>query len=625
MSLSFPPKKEKIISPWKEDENLGDLEPEGDENGTSKMNNFTKAAIFVFILTLLGAGYYYFITRPTGVNASVEFSKPDQIFSGLPFILKIPFSNNSDQILKNAKLSVYLPEKVYYMQGLRNQRVIENSIGDVGPGSVDTSHVFKLLVVGDSQSVKRIEAKLSYQLSGSSAQFESSNGIDLPVGQPAVDLSFEAPQNVFSGSTFDMTIKYKNNSGDDFTNDVILNMDYPSDFQFSRVSSRDLPQAEKSNPAADIASTRWNLGKLHKDASGSITITGVLIGADQSSMEFHGAVSGGGSDFNGQTIVISEQTANVSISSSPLSVSLLVNGSENYVARAGDELVYNIRYKNSSASTFENITLKVSLSGDMFDFSTVRTDAAFDPLKNTFTWMAANSSALARLSPEEEGTVSIDIKLKKDFFIRRVSDKNFSLKVKTEISSPTVPQGTQASKTISVASFENKIAGKVDIQAKAFWRDATSGILNSGPYPPRVNKPTQYTIHWILANYVTDASGVEVSAFLQSGARWTGKVKSNTASSSPSYDPTSGKVIWNIGDIIANKGVISNPVEAVFQVEVTPAANQLNQYITFLGDTSVKWADNFIDAQYTGSEQALTTALQDDTTIGSFVSRGVQQ
>ncbi len=614
MPPSFPQKKEKIISPWKEDEKLGDFEPGEDESETPTMNNFMKATIFVFVLALLGGGYYYFITRPTGANVGVEFSKPDQIFSGRPFILRVPFSNNSDQILKNAKLSIYLPEKVYYMEGSQNQRVIENQLGDVGPGSVNTSNSFKLLVVGDSQSVKRVEAKLSYQLTGSSAQFESRNTIDLPVGQPAIDLSFETPQNVFSGSTFDITVKYKNNSGEDFVGDVILKMDYPSGFQFS-----------KGNPTATTANNQWNLGKFPKDANGSIIITGVIIGADQSSMEFHAAVSGGGSDFNGQTIVVSEQTANISISASPLSVSLKVNGSDNYIARAGDELIYNITYKNSSASTFENITLKASLSGDMFDFSTVRTDAAFDPIKNTFTWLAANSSALARLSPGEEGTVSIDVRLKKDFFIRRVSDKNFYLKMKTEISSPTVPQETQASKTISVANFENKIAGRVDIKAKAFWRDAVAGILNSGPYPPRVNMPTQYTIHWILANYATDVSSVEISAFLQSGARWTGKVKSSVASSSPSYDPTSGKVIWSVGDIMANKGVISDPVEAVFQVELTPAANQLNRYVPFLGDTAVKWTDNFIGAQFTGSYQALTTALQDDTTISASVNRGVQQ
>ena len=172
--------------------------------------------------------------------------------------------------------------------------------------------------------------------------------------------------------------------------------------------------------------------------------------------------------------------------------------------------------------------------------------------------------------------------------------------------------------------METKVAGKITINAKALWRDASSGILNSGPYPPRVNQPTKYTVHWALTNYSTDVSGAQVSAFLQSGAKWTGVTKSNI-NSQPSYDFSTGKVTWDVGDLMATKGVISQQPEAIFQVEVTPAANQLNQFITFLGNTAVTGKDNFTGIQLNDTGQALTTELPDDQTVGNLPNRGVQQ
>ncbi|MDO8664856.1 MAG: hypothetical protein Q7K44_04950 [Candidatus Liptonbacteria bacterium] len=613
MSFEDNQQKKKVSSPWKEDEKLGDFEPKKDTSENSSMSTFAKVAIFfIFVAAIFSSAYYYFFMRPAGANVAIEFSvNPDQVFAGNPFILTIPVSNFSDQVLKNVRLSIYLPDKISYLDGSSDQRIVEKNIGDIGPGSVNSNNDFKLLALGDVQTLRHIEAKLAYQLAASTADFESKSGVDISVGQQAVDLSFDLPQGVFGGSSFDMTVKYQNNSGRDFSDDVLLKMDYPSGFQF--VKSSIAPTSGNN--------TQWNLGKLPKGANGSLTLTGSIVGAGQSSFDFHGAVSTG---FNGKTFTIAEQTGSVSISASPLSISPSVNGSTDYVARAGDRLIYNFHYKNDSSEVFQNIIIKASLSGEMFDFSSLRTDAAFDPIRNTFAWMTANAPVLAKLSPGEEGTVSIELNLKKDFPIRRISDKNYSLKLQVEINSPTVPSGTAASKTVSVADMETKVAGKIAIGAKAFWRDASSGILNNGPYPPRVNQPTKYTVHWLLTNYSTDVSGIQTSAFLQSGAKWTGVTKSNI-DNQPSYDSSTGKVTWDVGNLMATKGVISQQPEAIFQVEVTPAENQLNQLITFLSDTSVTGQDNFTGIQLSDTGQALTTALPDDKTIETSVSRGVQQ
>jgi hypothetical protein len=204
-----------------------------------------------------------------------------------------------------------------------------------------------------------------------------------------------------------------------------------------------------------------------------------------------------------------------------------------------------------------------------------------------------------------------------------VSDKNFTLTIAAEISSPTVPEGTSADRTVSVANASNKVMGKTDIIAEALWRDAKAGILNTGPYPPKVNQPTQYTIHWKVVNYATDVSDIQVSAYLQAGVRFTGTVKSNIGTS-PVYDQNSGLITWNIPSLPATKGVISPPAEAIFQVEATPSSNQVNRDMPLMSETNLEAKDMFTGLQIQSKAPGVDTRIPTDTTV-NVSNRTVQQ
>jgi hypothetical protein len=206
-----------------------------------------------------------------------------------------------------------------------------------------------------------------------------------------------------------------------------------------------------------------------------------------------------------------------------------------------------------------------------------------------------------------------------------LGDKNFTLKMNAQISSPTVPPGTQASSTISAVSAENKVGGKISLSVPAYWRDAASGVLNSGPYPPKVNQTTQYTIHWAITNYSTDVENVTVSASLQSGTTCTGIVKSNV-SAVPACNAATGLVTWTIPtNIPATTGITGPPAEAVFQVQNMPAINQTGNAVTLLGPTTLQATDVFTGAAYKISADAITTDLPNDKTISNSQNRRVTQ
>ncbi len=563
--------------------------------------------LVVAIVIAAGVAAYYFFLGPKGAEVFLEFVKPNEVLVGQPFNLSVSFSNTSDRILEDVKLSLILPAGLALMGESKDQRVSEQLVGDLGPGSLNQES-FNLIALDGAQSLKRVQAKLSYRLGGGSATvFESSAETDIAVGRPTVDLSFTLPEKVFSGEDFEMALTYKNNANQDLKN-FRLKVDYPPVFQYKGSS---LEPASGNNT--------WNIVSLGRGEEGVLVISGNAVGPANSLSGFKAEID---TDVQGQRYILTSQSANLGISSSPLSLEVRVNDNPEYLARPGDALNYSFIYRNNSNVAMENVNIRATLTGEMFDFAAVRTNAAFSSLTNTFTWNAANTSALLTLPPGGEGRVEAYLQVKNAYPIRRLSDKNFSLKVQAEIESKTVPPGTIAASTISVARLETKVISKMEVDALAYFRDAASGIVNSGSYPPRVNRPTQYTVHWAVKNYASDVTGAKVRAYLQSGTRFTGVVKSNTASV-PVYNAASGEVVWDIGNIAATKGVIDAPLEAIFQIENTPAINQLGQKVALIGETQITAQDSFAGVEISDTDFSITTDLPDDKTIGQS-DRAVQ-
>lgn len=525
----------------------------------------------------------------------VEFSKPDQVFVGQPFSVLVSLSNPSNDALNDVKLSLSVPEGVSFLGQPEDQRVLELSIGDIGPGSVEQPSV-NLIALSGSQTLKRLATKLSYRTSASSAQFEERSVVDIVVAQSAVNLSVGIPQEIVGGEGFNVVLQYQNVSDQPFK-DLELEIAYPSAFSFI-----------ESDPKPMKGNNSWKLADLEKGESGSITIRGRIIGPERSFFGFRARIS---AELFGRTYTISSQVANLAIAASPLFLEVTVNENTDYIAKLGDGLTYSLRYKNNSDITFENLTLRAQLVGSLFDFRTVSGKGFFNSLTNTFTWDVANNPKLIVLGPGQEGSVELSVRLADRFPVRRLGDKNFTLKAEAQVESPTVPFGTAAEKTISVASLENRVSGALEVDASGFFFDAASGFVNRGPYPPKVDQPTQYTIHWRIRNYAVDMLNVHVSSFLLSGSRWTGNVKSSI-DVKPTYDPSSGRVTWDISSLVANKGIVGEIIEAVFQIENTPAVNQIGKVIPLMNRTDIQAEDTFTGLTLRNSDVEITTELPDD-------------
>ena len=558
-------------------------------------------AIIALIVVFIGSGFFiYQYLQSRGL--SMEIKSPAEINIGVPFDLTVNFNNQSRNILKNAQLSLNLPDGAVILGATEAQRVFTENLGDIGIGSL-SQKTFRLLIIKDENTIKQFKAFISYGASGiGQARFEERKDFDLRINPAGVSLDLTPPDQVLSGAKFDLKINYHNLSQESFSG-LELRLDYPASFSF-----------DSANPKPSEDNNLWKLKDLSPNSDGNIVVSGRLIGPSSSFFNFDAKLY---MNILGRRYLINQKSGSVTISPSPLELTLSLNEQENYVARLGDQLVYAIPYKNNSGVGLADVVIKVKLIGDLYNFNTLQSKANFNSITNTLTWNASNLPELKVLSAGDSGMVTFQIRVKDQFPIRRLGDKNFNLKIEAEISSPTVPYYLSAAQTTGLANLETKVAGAVKIETKAYFRDADSGIANRGPWPPKVNQPTQYTVHWLITNYSTDIRNVEIRAFLESGVSWTGKVKGN-ANSLPVYNDRTQEVVWLINKIPATKGVISSPLEVVFQIEAIPNITQAGNYQPLIKETSITAIDDFTETRIQNQATGVTTVLPDDLTVSQI-------
>lgn len=578
--------------------------PDASQPGFFKRHELLFFTIGIFLLIALAGVVYYLLLPPATPNVVITFSEPSSAVIGQPFPLTVTVANDSKSVLQNADLNISLPNGLSFVGDAPSERTVTESIGSLSSQTINPPQTIQVIadptVAGTSQT---IGAQVTYQTAATAAtQFQNSVNTSVTIGsQSALALSYNAPSSIFSGQNFDITVNYQNNTTGTLDG-VELGMQFPPAYHFV-TSSGTAP----TGAADDL----WNLGTLAPNATGTLVITGNIVGPTAAQYQLTGTI---GASFSGQNYAASAAPVSFAVTPSPLSLTIALNNSQNYVAGLGDDLSYTLTYTNNSNVAFQSVNISATLVGAMYDFSSLKTDGSFNSQSNAITWYAANVPQLASVAAGQSGTVTFTIGTKGSFPIKLPSDKDYTLNVTARATSPTVPPNTAGTNTMSVTALTSKVGGKVSLISDGFYKEASTTISNTGPYPPVVNQATKYTIHWTITNYFTDVQNVTVSAYLQSGSTLTGVATSTglASTSLPVYNPGTGEVSWTIPYIPATTGVISPPVQAVFQITNTPAVNQVGQSVPLLGPATLTATDIYTSSTVTTQAAAVTTHLTDD-------------
>lgn len=571
-------------------------------------------------VAIAASGAYYFLfAGASSQGVQIVFKGPEKIAYGAPFELRVGVGNSSAAVWKGASLSLTLPAGFVFAGDSAGAGFMAKQIGDVGTGSF-TEIPFMVMAVaqlpdalavatstvdgygavgkGDEAPVAErptaFQAQLSYVQAGSSAVFEKTEEWVPPAVASGFELAVTAPEKAASGEQVEITVTYANKTGEDLDG-LAVKVAYPDSFAFVSASA---------DP--DSGTNVWNIGGLKQGSADSLVIKGRLAVAGTAQFGVSVARSSGSAKYP-----IAAGSASVTVETAPLALLMDVNDQPDYVARLGDTLAYTLSYTmDGLAPPRGGINLTADLFSPFFDIATVvPADGGVlgrgpDGIPRV-SWHVAKPDA-------EGGSVRFSVKLKKEYGIRRLGDRNFVLKVHGEVVAGTV---------VGALDYETKLAGQTDVSSRGYFRDASSGIVNKGAMPPKVGNLTEYTVHWKLVNYATDVRGVTVRAKVPAGVTFTGTVKSNV-DGKPVYDPATREVIWRLDRVSATTGLIGTAPEAVFQLSSVPTADMKGKNAPLLGVTDLSATDDFTGIVIRSSAPEVTTALPDDATA---VGQGIVQ
>jgi hypothetical protein len=553
--------------------------------------------IFLVIVVISSIGFYYWLTSFKKSLVDFNISGPTQVASGESVSYSISYWNNTNQILENANLTIRYPQDALVPNGKVIQNIDLGNIGIGGGGKQEINFSF----IGSDKSIEKLEAVLNYKPQNTTSTFENDASEEAAINGSALGIDFKAPEAVLPNIRSIYVVHYKNNT-DKVFNNVSIEADYPSDFNF--VSSDKTP----SN-----GNNVWNLGDLNPNEEGDISIVGVLRNTQNITFNLSIGVNEGGKFYK-----FTQSSAQINLASLPLKLDISVNGESSIIANPSDSLRFKIRYENSAGMALSDVILKAKLDGLMYDFSTLKTNGFFNGQTNTITWNAGNIPDFKSLQSGESGEVEFDITVKSQYIIRTFRDKNFLLQIAASLETPTVPPSL-AVKSLSVENdLALKVNTKAELKTKGYYYDSV--IKNSGPLPPRVNQTTTYTIHWQITNYSNDMDSVVVKSVLPQGVRWLNN-KAGAGGATLEYNDRTNELTWNVGKVSAGTGVLLDPYEVIFQLALTPSINRANYVVSVLEDSNLTGKDVFTGIDISAAVSALKTDMPDDPNVGLSKSR----
>jgi len=521
------------------------------------------------VIVLVGIFIWNYLNH--GGQPEIMVSVPQDVSRGGPFDLDIGISNTSDLVLQNSSLNIYLDDGLVFW-GTPHENILTDNIGNISPGNLLKKH-YKIIPVGSLNSSSKINISLVY-FNNKGSRFEIKKDFTVVITSSAFNLSVTSPQNPPSGSLFSFTLNYTNNSGYDFSN-LYLIMDAPDGFELRSAS---FPFSKLSK--------KFTLGPSLSGQTEKINISGIFT--DQSSNSFNIPFKLflviNGKDYN-----VADYVANFNLSQPSVGINILVNGSSNYLAKSNDHLVYTILYQNLGQTAIKDATVQVVLSG-FVDWNSIKTNGKYNQEKRTITWDSTVDHHLSLIEPSFSGVLSFELNIAGSVptSLNALSNKN--LYVKADVSLLNSSDNGSLS-TVAETVEEVKVGSLVYFNVNAFLNDPN--FPSKGPFPPRADIPTTYSVHWYVTNFGNDLSYVKIQAPLPPNVKFIGNGQSNLPLSVPVYDADTKSVVWDIGDVFAGSGFLNGPLEGSFQLEVTPTSYDVGSFVTILGQSNFQALDNF--------------------------------
>lgn len=576
----------------------------------------------IIALFVIGGGLFaWFYVGTRGQEVRITIQGREEVESGEIITIPVVFRNITSVTLKDVELVVLLPEGSMARGGSADiftvPRVMEK-IDDVGAGE---ERIFEIPVrmFGYEGEEKTVEATLRYRPENLRAEFLARETKTFKVARVPLNLTWEIPANLSRGQTFEIKVRYVSDAAASYEQ-MTFRVQYPPGFSFI-----------SADPKPDGENALWNVGTIERGKENIITIRGTISGEEGEVKTFVGGL--GVYDFKTKAWKAWREVAvETHIAVTPLAVQGFLGGVRERTVNPGEQLNVSVQYRNNTPYTIRNVSVRAFLEAeslvrpnlasgllagdpkaaqDVLDFGSflIRGGGVFDALTRSVVWGPAASEGLREVSPGQNGTFELSVRVREQSVIRSEKDKNIGIRLRTHIDAAGSPDELRGTDLSSQDSLVFKLRTKTAGAARSVYH--VSPIPNSGPLPPRVGKKTSYAIMFELQNFTNDLENFEIRAFLPPNVVWENVMYPKDMRIT--HDASSGQIRWTIGTLRAGIGVLGPSLTGAFQVSVTPSEADVGRPLLLMQEARASAFDVFVKEDHREEFEAVSTELRSDS------------
>ncbi|MBI4121745.1 MAG: hypothetical protein HY461_00280 [Parcubacteria group bacterium] len=541
------------------------------------------ALVAVFLFAIYITLFYQRAVQHQQIELAIQPSVA-AIASGQALSAKIQVRNNGRQAMLDAYVTI--PSSVEF--SLAQSQPDQQADGRIPLGTIKPGRQAKVdiegFVVGETGGSVRINAVLHYRTAGfDQAQTKLvSEGVYIPGSLLELDAHF--PESIAANKAFDFEITYANHSPVTNFASVSFVPVFPPGWE-----------TISSAPGNDPATDTWTL-----DSLGSLQ-SGVIKGRAR---------------LRSQTAL--QAPVKLQVYAAPAGRPLLQDEVAFSLPVFYPRVSLNTRLTPQRAALGETIQAAVEITnGESFDLREAALRFSVnDALVDTSSYGAVfgNGTLIVPLETLVAGVrrqVSVPFPLQKTVNAAKAFGQDrvtFDLHGEffyTDDAGKTV--------VIPLDDLSSHIDSDLIVMANARYYSPDGEAIGAGPLPPRAGEKTTYVVFVRLQNQLHPLRDAVVSARVPAGAVWEG-LGSVTLGSPVIYDEATRMVRWEVGEVADYKTTFADDTYgAVFQISLTPSADEVSQVLTLLTDIRVEAVDLVTGTRLRATDEPVTNAVAFDT------------
>lgn len=603
------PKTEDANTDWQDN----DLQKESDFK-FPYMKILLGAVIF-FLLTAGFAAYRFFggSNLISGNNIDIIIRGPVSVAGGeiLPLDIEVQNKNNVD--LKVVDLKIEYPDGTRSPDDLSVPLTrYSDVLGDISIGKSE-KRLVKAVLFGEENTKQDIKLTVEYRVPGSNAIFYKDKIYTVLISSAPVNLTVTGANEINANQKMDFNVDVVSNSLS-VIKGLVLKVDYPFGFNFGTAS----PGPSQTD------NSFWKIGDLEPGAKRTIRLTGSIEGQDGEQRVFRFTVGTPDKlDTKSVGTPFSIYTTTVSIKKPFIGVNLAINGnqSKEVVIDSGNTAQASLAWQNNLPSQVYDVSIKVKLRGGILNKSSIQVNKGFyNSSDNSIVFNQDKNVSLASLAPGDGGEASFTFSSFGSLSQTGSSFTNPDIYMDVSVMGKRVQGSNVPEELLYSDSKRVKIASDFNILSRGYR--TVGPFENSGPFPPKAEQETTYTITWTATDILNDVKDAKVTATLPSYMNWNDLV--SPISEMITYDSLSRTIVWDIGGVKSGTGFSLPPRQVSFLVSLTPSLSQVGTAPDLIGEAVLSGTDSFTNTTVGETTLPVNTEIKSDPAYGPDDGKVVQ-